>query len=575
MKKVKIVDVTLREWDQAPLTSFDAWEKSMIALMLSEMWVDVIEVGFWASRADFENIKKVSKIVGNRNTIVSSLWRALENDTIASLEALKWVKNPRIHIFLAMSKEHIEGKFKKENETLEETRKRLIIQAKTEIERAKSWAEKNKKNLEIEFSPEDATWNSLIPLSPALSPQGRKGVKKFQLKNNPDFDFLVKVCVEAVKSWATVLNIPDTLGNLLPYQSYEFFKELNERLKFLKEEWYNFELSCHIHNDLGIATANAIESVRWWATYIESTLLWIWERAWNTSTSDIIWIIKEKWHELWVKLNDNFKFELIGPISDFVKDILAFDKYLQTPFIWALSDVDGSWVHNASKDLYGWSKNKKQFWWTTIEEFFSPRGWANQIVSMLEKFNIKENKKSKIIWQTTKKAAKESEILKAMYSWNILATYLKTKWDFEIKNLSFENNKLLLEIYLNGKDIKFEWETKWKDWIIKTFVDLLNKYFWYEKIKVKDLKVKAKPSLKQVYEKFEKRAKKYLTKDFIEKAKKILFDASWENSYSEAIWVSHVVLDINWKEIHSNSYDKNVTIGNIKAILEWVLWELL
>ncbi len=560
MREIKITDVTLREWDQAPLTSFNAREKSMIALMLAEMWVDVIEVWFWASRADFENIKKVSQIVWDRNTRISSLWRALENDTIASLEALKDVKNPRIHIFLAMSKEHIEGKFKKEWESLEETRKRLIIQAKTEIERAVKWAKENNKNLEIEFSPEDATWNSLKN-------------KKFQLEDNEDFDFLVEVCKEAIKSGATILNIPDTLGNLLPHQTYEFFKELNSRLKHLKSQ-YNFSISCHIHNDLAMATANAIEAIRWWVDYIESTLLWIWERAWNTQTNDIIWIITEKWKDLWVKLNDNFKYNLIWPISEFVKNILNFDKSMQTPFIWALSDVDGSGVHNASKDLYGWSKNKAQFGWAILPEFFSPRWWANQIVNMLKKFRIKENKKSEIIWKITKIAAKESEDTKALFDNNILALYLKETWKFSIKKLEIINKKLNLEIELNWKIIKFNWETSWKDWIIKTFINLLNEYFKEEKVKVKDLRVKAKPGLAQEFEKFEKKIKEIwikLSDDFYKKAEQILSEEKDENNYSSAKAVSEVILEINWKEIYSRASDKNVTIANIKAILEGVI----
>jgi len=567
-KNIKIVDVTLREWDQAPLTSFNAVEKSMIALMLSEMWVDVIEVWFWFSRADFDNIKKVSNIVWNRNTVTSSLGRALETDTMASLKALESVKNPRIHIFLAMSKDHINWKFWKIWDSLEERQNKLLIQAKAEIERAKNWAIENDKNLEIEFSPEDATWNSLID---------KDWIKIFNLKNNPDFNFLIKVCEEAIKSWATIINIPDTLWNLLPHQSYEFFKKVDEKLNHLKQD-YNFWLSCHIHNDLAMSTANAIESVRWWATYVETTLLWIWERAWNTSTHEIIWILKEKWHNLidWkeIGLNSEFKFELIWPITDFVKNIIWVDKYLQTSFIWALSDIDGSWVHNAAADLYGGSKNKIQFWGSVLPEFFSPRWWANQIVNMLEKFWIKEEKKSEIISKVTTQSAKKSETLKAMFSNNILATYLSESWDFKIEKIEIKNNKLDLEIFLKWKKISFSWEVKWNNGIIKTFVDLLNKHFWKEIIKIKKLEIKSKPSIKQEYENFCEKIKKYnikLNKDFYEKSKEILEISDSSDEYSEAKAVSHIILEVSWKEVYSVASDKNVTIWNIKAILEWVI----
>lgn len=568
-KKIKIVDVTLREWDQAPLTSFNAIEKSMISLMLSEMWIDVIEVWFGFSRADFENIKKVSKIVWERKTVISSLWRALESDTIASLEALEEVNNPRIHIFLAMSKEHINWKFWKIWNSFEERQKKLLIQAKTEIERAKQWAEKNNKNLEIEFSPEDATWNALI--------LEKDWKKYFRLKNNSDFDFLIKVCEEAIKSWATIINIPDTLGNLLPHQSYEFFKKVDEKLNHLKQN-YNFWLSCHIHNDLAMATANAIESIRWWASYVETTLLWIWERAWNTSTHEIIWILKEKWNNLidWenVELNSEFKFELIWPITDFVKNIIWVDKYLQTPFIWALSDIDGSWVHNAAVSLYWGSKNKKQFGWSELPEFFSPRWWANQIVNMLEKFWIKEEKKSDNISKTTINCAKKSEILKSMYSNNVLATYLETKKEFNIEKIELTKNKLDLEIILKWKKISFIWETKDENWVINTFINLINKKIWKDRVKIKKIEIKSKTNLKQEYNNFCKKIEKYkikLSKDFYKKAEEILKSYNDIDDYSKAKSINHIILEIDWKEIYSVASDKNVTIWNVKAILEWVL----
>jgi hypothetical protein len=129
-----------------------------------------------------------------------------------------------------------------------------------------------------------------------------------------------------------------------------------------------------------------------------------------------------------------------------------------------------------------------------------------------------------------------------------------------------------LEINFNWKKIKFNWEAEWKDGIIKTFIKLLNNYFENE-IKIKDLKVRSKPSLRQVYEKFRKKVDDILSKDFKNKAEEILKNIEDSSSYSEAVWVNHVILEINWKEINSNSYDRNVTIWNIKAILEWVLGE--
>ncbi len=573
MKKriIKVVDVTLREWDQAPLTSFNAKEKAIIALMLKEMWIDTIEVWFGFSRWAKENMAEASEIAGNSNTEISSLWRALETDTMASLDALEEVKNPRIHIFLAMSKDHINWKFAKKWSTLKERQEKLLKQATDEIIRANNWAKEKWKNLTIEFSPEDATWNALVE---------HKWKKYFMLEWNPDFEFLVKVCEEAVKVWATVLNVPDTLWNLLPNQTYKFFKTLKERLKYLEDKWYIFWLSAHVHNDLSLASASAVEAIRGWAEYIETTILWIWERAWNTETSNLMWLIKNKWHDIEeateVTLNPNFNYKLIWPVSDFTKNILWLDKYLQTPFIWALSDIDWSWVHNAASDLYWWSKNKSVFWWNTMPEFFSPRGWANQIVSMLEKYWINEDKRSENIEKTTIKASGKSENSKCLFWSNIYATYLREIWKFKINKIDFKNKTLNLEISLNWENITFSWETGGEDWVIKTFMESINKYLWWSDIvKVRDLKIKAKPSLKQECEEFLNRAWKYVSEDFIKKMNKILEEIEDKDNYSEQLATNQVILEINWEEVYSIASDKNVTIWNIKCILEWVLYEIV
>lgn len=560
-RPVYITDVTLREWDQAPLTGFNAKEKAMIALMLSELWVDVIEVGFWSSRADFENIREVAKVIGDRDVIISSLWRAIESDTIASLNALEWVKNPRIHIFLAMSRDHINWKFAKAWETLEERQAALLEKAITEIKRAKEWWKSRWVNLEIEFSPEDATWNSRLE---------KDWKKYFSLKNNPDFDFLVKVCEEAIKNGAKIINVPDTLWNLLPHQTYEFFKELKERLSHL-EESYDFWLSCHIHNDKGTATANALEAIRWWAKYIESTIKWIWERAWNTFTEEIIPNLNESWEELWVESSKRIKTEVLWPVCDFTMAILQLDKSLQSPFIWVLSNVDWAWVHNANWDLYGWSKDKERYGGANMPEFFSPRWWASQIVFMLWKRWVSLDKSSETIQNITQKAAKESEVTRALFVDNIYRLYLEEVKNFKIEKIDFDSNSIDVAISINWERIEFKWNTDWENWVVKTFIQLLNLYLWKDIIEIQDLQVKSRADMLQEYRKFEKRASIHLSEDFRMRVKTIL---NWleEEDWKSAVALSQVVLDINWNEINSISYDHNTTKSTIKSILEWALY---
>lgn len=568
-RTIKIVDVTLREWDQAPLTSFNAKEKQVIALMLSELWVDVIEVWFWASRVDFENIKKVSEIMKNRNTIISSLWRCVTWDTNASLESLKDVENPRIHIFLAMSKEHIIWKFQKENENIFTTRKKLIDLACNEIKRAKEWWIKNNKKIEIEFSPEDASWNSLINID---------WKKYFSIENNEDFDFLVNVIKEVIKAWANVINLPDTLWNLLPHETYLFFKELKNKLTYLEKD-YNFWLSCHIHNDLAISTANAIEAIRWWSKYVESTMLWIWERAWNTTTEQIIWIISEKWHNISreekISLNPKLKTELIWPISDFIKSILWFDKSLQSPFIWKLSDSDWSGVHNANKDLYWWSKNKKKFGWIDMPEFFSPRWWSKQIIEILNNRGINLDKNSQILENITKRRAQESEITKALFESNIYRIYLEETWNFEIIKMGYGIDSLNIEFRIYWNKFSFYWTNENKNDLIDAFIEKINDFFWEKIIEIKNLSVKNKSNIYQEYEKFEYRTKNLLSDDFREKIKNIIWD--WDRNIEKS-WeytISQIVLDIKWFEIHTISYDFDTKKSQLKAIIDCILIELI
>jgi len=560
---VSITDVTMREWDQAPFTSFNETQKKVISLMLSEIWVDTIEVWFWANKSDFNNIKEVSKVIWNYDVEISSLGRSVESDTQASLEALKGVKNPRIHIFAAMSKEHIKWKFQKEWMSFEEAQSNILKEAINNIKIVKKYEENNNTNIKIEFSPEDATWNSLV-----LKEDWKK---YFKLDNNPDFEFLVKVCEETIKAWANVINVPDTLWNLTSNQTYDFFVELNKRLDYLKKD-YNFWLSSHIHNDLASSTENTIQAIRWWADYVETTLLWIGERAWNASTEEVAWVITEKWHDLleWVdiKLNPKFKTELIWPISYFVSKIIWLDKSLQKPFVWALSDRDGSWVHNANEDLYWWSKNKKKYWWAELPEFFSARWWTAQLISMLWNYWIKIDKKQ--AWEIIENFWKKAETNKALYWNNIYTEYLEQKGKYKINRLEIENNNLDLEIFLNWKIIEFKWEIEWKNGIINTFIKLLNDKIDNKNIRIKDLQIKSKPDLKTEINYFRKRAWNLLSENFNKNMDSIVKDIENKpNSESKAI--TQVILDIDWEEVYSISSDNNTTKSWIKAILEWVI----
>jgi len=248
-EKVQIFDTTLRDGEQVPGCKLDTKQKLVIANRLDEMGVDIIEAGFpVSSPGDFLSVTEISKIV--KNATVCGLTRAVKNDIDIAAAALKYAKKPRIHTGIGTSDSHIIHK-------LNTTREDIIARAKFAVAHAKSYVE------DVEFYAEDA---------------GRT-----------DNDFLARVCEEAIKSGATVLNIPDTTGYCLPEEYGAKIKYLRENVKGIE----NVILSCHCHNDLGMATANSISGAVNGARQIECTINGIGERAGNTALEEVVMIFKQ------------------------------------------------------------------------------------------------------------------------------------------------------------------------------------------------------------------------------------------------------------------------------------------
>ena len=248
-EKVQIFDTTLRDGEQVPGCKLDTAQKLIIASRLDEMGVDIIEAGFpVSSPGDFLSVSEISKIV--KNATVCGLTRAVKNDIEVAASALQHAKKPRIHTGIGTSESHIIHK-------LNTTREDIIYRAKSAVAYAKTFVE------DVEFYAEDA---------------GRT-----------DNAFLAKVCEEVIKSGATVLNIPDTTGYCLP-------EEYGAKIKYLKENVKGIDnviLSCHCHNDLGMATANSIAGAINGARQIECTINGIGERAGNTALEEVVMIFKQ------------------------------------------------------------------------------------------------------------------------------------------------------------------------------------------------------------------------------------------------------------------------------------------
>lgn len=273
--QVYIFDTTLRDGEQVPGCKLNTKEKVELALQLENLGVDIIEAGFpISSPGDFESVQKIAAVI--KDAQVCGLSRAVKKDIEVAAEALKNARRPRIHTGIGTSDLHIKAKF---NSTREEILERAIQCVK--------WARNFTDN--IEFYAEDA---------------GRT-----------DNDYLAKVIEEVIKAGATTVNIPDTTGYCLPYQ-------YGEKIAYLKNNVPNIDkaiISCHCHNDLGLATANSISGVLNGARQIECTINGLGERAGNTSLEEVVMIMKQH-HTL--GYFTNIKTELLNPMSQLVSDTM-------------------------------------------------------------------------------------------------------------------------------------------------------------------------------------------------------------------------------------------------------------
>lgn len=263
MRKIYIFDTTLRDGEQSPGVNLNTQEKVEIALQLEKLAVDRIEAGFpAASQGDLQAVAAVAKAV--KNASVVALSRSRESDIEAAREALKDAEDPILHLFLATSPIH--RKYK-----LRMTKSQVLEVAEAAIRYARKYFSK------IEFSPEDAARTEL--------------------------DFLVEVTQMAVDAGVSIVNIPDTVGYKMPEEFGHIFKTLRERVHGIEK----IQLSAHCHDDLGMATANALAAIKNGADQIEGTINGIGERAGNTAIEEVAMALETRQDYYGAKTTLNLK----------------------------------------------------------------------------------------------------------------------------------------------------------------------------------------------------------------------------------------------------------------------------
>lgn len=314
--KVDIFDTTLRDGEQVPGCKLNTKEKLELALQLEALGVDIIEAGFpISSPGDFESVEQISKAV--KNATVCGLTRAVQKDIEVAAQSLRYAVRPRIHTGIGTSDLHIKSKF---NSTREEILQRAIQCVK--------WA----RNFtdDVEFYAEDA---------------GRT-----------DNEYLAKVIEAVIKAGASVVNIPDTTGYCLPYQ-------YGEKIAYLVNNVPNIDkavISCHCHNDLGLATANSIAGVIAGARQIECTINGLGERAGNTSLEEVVMIIKQHKH---LGLHTNIISEQLNPLSRKVSDTMRMPVQPNKAIVGSNAFSHSSGIHQD-----GFLKNAQTYEIITPEE---------------------------------------------------------------------------------------------------------------------------------------------------------------------------------------------------------------
>ncbi|HZG95199.1 MAG TPA: 2-isopropylmalate synthase, partial [Mycobacteriales bacterium] len=247
-ERITIFDTTLRDGEQSPGIALSVQEKVEIAEQLGRLGVDVIEAGFpAASPGDFEGVEAIAQTV--KGSTIAALCRTRDQDIARAFAAIKGADQPRIHTFISTSPIHREKKLRMTTDQVLAETVRAVAQAKALCD-------------DVEFSAEDATRTEL--------------------------DFLIEVFAAAIENGATTINVPDTVGFVMPNEYVDILTALQERVRGAADVVW----SVHCHNDLGLATANALAGVRAGARQVEVCINGIGERAGNTALEEVVMALR-------------------------------------------------------------------------------------------------------------------------------------------------------------------------------------------------------------------------------------------------------------------------------------------
>ena len=250
MRKIKVFDTTLRDGQQASGANMTIPQKVEIAKLLEKLKVDIIEVGFpISSNKEFKSVSTISKTI--KDSKVCSLARHNFKDVDCCIEAMKYSKNKRLHLFIATSPIHMKYKLNIKPHDILEAIKNIMQYSRNKID-------------DIEWSCEDGT--------------------------RSDQNFIIKCFETAIKYGARTINIADTVGYTTPFEMSKLIKSIFNKTKGIEKA----TLSIHCHNDLGLATSNSLQSILSGANQVECTINGLGERAGNAALEEIVMALRTR-----------------------------------------------------------------------------------------------------------------------------------------------------------------------------------------------------------------------------------------------------------------------------------------
>ncbi|MBA7666777.1 2-isopropylmalate synthase [subsurface metagenome] len=299
MDRVIIFDTTLRDGEQAAGGTLNVQEKLEIARQLERLRVDVIEAGFpISSPGDLEAVRLIAKEI--RTPVICALARAHPGDIDQAWEAVKEAQHPRIHVFLSASDIHLSYQLKKSREEILQTSRNMVVKAKKYTD-------------DIEFSPMDAS------------------------RTEPEYIYQILEAV--IDAGATTVNIPDTVGYAIPDEFGGLIEGIFKNVPNINQAI----VSVHCHNDLGLAVANSLESVKRGARQVECTVNGIGERAGNASLEEIVMALKTR--SDFFNLTTNIDTTQIYKASRLVSELTGFPVQLNKAIIGANAFRHESGIH--------------------------------------------------------------------------------------------------------------------------------------------------------------------------------------------------------------------------------------